>query len=80
MSRDGSYPPGVTGYEREIAGPDRAFMASRECKGPDCDFDGDVEIEEYHGTRDWSCPSCGHEHYEEVSEDAINDEAFDRDR
>jgi hypothetical protein len=65
-----NYPPGVTGNELEIAGPDSEKEATEEvvCYNDDCALCGEeqeVEGEEwtYCGMIyfDWKCPSCGRE-------------------
>lgn len=69
-----NYPPGVTGNELEIAGPDSEKEATQEvvCYGDDCALCGDEQEVEgmewtYGGTIyfDWKCPSCGKEEQEE---------------
>ena len=52
-----NYPPGVTGHELEIAGPDREMVLERECDY--CEFTGDMDCYEYRGVITCTCPECG---------------------
>lgn len=64
-----NYPPGVTGMEYEIAGPDVEYDTTiiNWCPNEDCSLynqDQDIEIEmsRYH-QREWGtakCSECGH--------------------
>lgn len=65
-----NYPPGVTGSELEIAGPDweREAEESVVCHNDDCDQSG--EWQDVEGMAwayrhdvyfDWKCPTCGNE-------------------
>jgi hypothetical protein len=76
-----NYPPGVTGNELEIAGPDSEKEATQEveCRNDDCelcDIPQEVEGMEwtYGGTIyfDWKCPSCGKEEQEERQYDPMD--------
>ena len=60
-----NYPPGVTGNEYEIAGPDFETTEETEC---DCGFKGEVEVEGFHGVVSWTCPQCETDHEEDRSE------------
>jgi hypothetical protein len=51
-----NYPPGVTGYEREIQGPDEEWEEDRECEW--CEWQGRVEIQRYRREETWECPRC----------------------
>jgi hypothetical protein len=51
-----NYPPGVTGNEYEIAGPDREFEDERTC--PDCDQVSIVDVTGYGWEEWWTCPWC----------------------
>lgn len=62
MSRDSGYPPGVTGNEYEIAGPDKEWEEERTCSNEDCGFSGLVNGETYNNTEAWTCPQCGRAH------------------
>lgn len=59
-----NYPPGVTGGEFEIAGPDWEGQVDRECL-EECRFAGEVEAWSYGSVLHWTCPMCGTEHEEE---------------
>ena len=61
-----NYPPGVTGNEFEIAGPDWEGPIDRDCE--DCRWIGEVDAWGYQGTLHWTCPECNTEH-EEYGED-----------
>ena len=67
-----NYPPGVTGNEPQIAGPDseRQDRDERECA--QCDFNDEVTIEEvrygYTTMEYWTCPECGYEHENDVTD------------
>lgn len=52
-----SYPPGVTGREIEIAGPDSEEDEVRYC--PDCDREQDGLTVGYRGHLTWECGTCG---------------------
>lgn len=52
-----NYPPGVTGNEYEIAGPDREFTDERECDH--CDRLVTVDVVQYRWEEWWTCPACG---------------------
>lgn len=55
-----NYPPGVTGNEFEIAGPDwEDDMLVRCC---DCGWAGMATVWAYRGETYWECPECGEEH------------------
>lgn len=51
------YPPGVTGMEYEIAGPD--FEEEREEECPHCDTTATVLVEGYRGSEWYRCEACG---------------------
>jgi ribosomal protein S27AE len=51
------YPPGVTGNEYEITGPDFTGDEPRPC--PDCGGDTAYEVG-YQGARWWECSECGY--------------------
>jgi len=59
-----NYPPGVTGYEYEIAGPDNEVEESRYCGSDDCvDEDGEPTLQEgisqeHGGEACWTCYTC----------------------
>ena len=55
-----NYPPGVTGNEYEIAGPDREWEdpAHSDCR-VGCGVEGqEAHWETYQGQTWWVCPSC----------------------
>jgi hypothetical protein len=54
-------PPGVTGREYEIAGPDAEFVADRNCGNTDidCGFSGEVDVTRYGYEETFTCPKCG---------------------
>ena len=61
-----NYPPGVTGNEYEIAGPDKEWEEQFVCKS--CGFD-DVVIKQFYKYKTfWECPGCD-EYYEEFDDD-----------
>jgi hypothetical protein len=75
-----NYPPGVTGNELQIAGPDSEWEEDMdvECQNDECEmFDETQTVEvsawSYHGsaTYNWDCPKCGHAH--EFERDDINE-------
>lgn len=75
-----NYPPGVTGLELQIAGPDAEWDEDMdvECANDECEmFDEtqtvNVEAWSYRGsaTYNWDCPKCGHSH--EFERDDINE-------
>lgn len=62
-----NYPPGVTGNEYEIAGPDAEWEETKEvaCDNDECpDFEKEHEeellLQSYRGTwwTEWQCPKC----------------------
>ena len=53
------YPPGVSGNEFEIAGPDYEAVELRACDEDGCGFEGEVEVRGYRQERWWDCPQCG---------------------
>lgn len=76
-----NYPPGVTGNEFEIAGPDKEWEIEREC--PVCAETGTggdpsgatgeepqeihpIEAWSYGNNLHWVCPDCGSEFDEEL--------------
>ena len=57
-----NYPPGVTGNEFEIAGPDREYSAERECDRVfGCGEISTVWVIGYRDEEWWDCPKCLHE-------------------
>lgn len=54
-----NYPPGVTGNEYEIVGPDREFETFRECES--CEIVSWVDVTGYGWEEWWRCPKCQHE-------------------
>lgn len=58
MSGFSNYPPGVTGFEREIVGADPMV---RDVICPDCEFEGRIDGEEWGGCFEWLCPGCDRE-------------------
>ena len=81
-----SYPPGVTGFEPQIAGPDSERELpgeERECFD-ECEWAGEVDVEEvrygYTVTEYWTCPECGHEHETDVTDKYDEDPDPDGDR
>ena len=71
-----NYPPGVTGNEWQIAGPDAERDETRdvkECGNAECEFEGGtvegvVTFYGFEAWFDWECPECGHSNEEDVSE------------
>ncbi len=62
-----NYPPGVTGNEYEIAGPDAEFTDERsvhcqneKCVEYDIEKEEEVDIQAYRHTSwwTWTCPTC----------------------
>lgn len=51
-----NYPPGVSGNEYEIAGPDREFTDERDCSN--CDRTAVVDVTGYGWEEWWTCPYC----------------------
>jgi hypothetical protein len=49
-----NYPPGVTGNEYAIAGPDKEWVAWRHC--PTCGWEGEADHQAYEGDAWWHCP------------------------
>lgn len=74
-----NYPPGVSGREFAIAGPDREFEEERECR---CGYVGEALIQSYGLEQWWTCPECGEDHIEEDEyeddPDRFRDEELDR--
>ena len=62
----GYYPPGVSGFEDEIAGPRMEYDEQIRVECDDCGFSGDVDglVRVWRHDRDvsWDCPGCGAEH------------------
>ena len=66
------YPPGITGREFQIAGPDAAWVEERDCDAELfndngetdgwCYFTGEVDLQSYGADEWWTCPDCGTEH------------------
>jgi len=54
-----NYPPGVTGNEYEIAGPDMESEDNRRCE--ECDKNTDHYIEGYRGIVTIQCQACSDE-------------------
>lgn len=52
-----NYPPGVTGREYEIAGPDSEWPDDGECSN--CDFEGTVLMTYFRFEAWFDCPKCG---------------------
>lgn len=74
-----NYPPGVTGNEFEIAGPDFEGDTPRPC--PECG--GEMYEIGFQGARWWTCEGCGHEAESPATHDpgdpwADSDDARDR--
>jgi hypothetical protein len=69
-----NYPPGVTGNEYAIAGPDTERDEDRDvtCGNAECDFSGTVEVMVTTFRRDawcnWTCPACGADNQEDLPE------------
>jgi len=82
-----NYPPGVTGREREIAGPDSEWTQERTvyCQWEDCPhFEKEVEVEldveSYRGQwwTTYTCPTCEKDsEFDGEIETADPDEAWD---
>ena len=75
-----NYPPGVTGNELAIAGPDAEYDDYKECESLDCRFAGGVSCWAYDGIEHWECPDCGHDHEIELSDYYDPDMAYDEAR
>lgn len=62
----GYYPPGVSGFEDEIAGPRAEYDESVNVECTDCewvgDVDGEVRVWRYDTDVTWTCPNCKTEH------------------
>ena len=70
-----NYPPGVSGNEWQIAGPEREDEGHRVCPNAYCDKEVLVTISFYGDETFWECPECGFEVVEEFySEDDIYNE------
>jgi hypothetical protein len=63
-----NYPPGVSGNEYEISGPDAEYTADRtvQCWNEACavfetDQEVSIDLQAYRGEEwgDWNCPTCG---------------------
>lgn len=63
-----NYPPGVTGAEYEIAGPDREEDEERECEY--CGEVANVTVSYYKLEAWWTCPTCDNTNVDE--DDGIN--------
>jgi aspartate carbamoyltransferase regulatory subunit len=83
-----NYPAGVTGFEYQIAGPDKVYTDKRtvSCINPDCineevDVIVEMDMESYDSTEwgNWTCATCNEENeYErEVEEEDHSDEDYD---
>ena len=76
-----NYPPGVSGFEPQIAGYDeREVDAEVDCSVDECDFFGTTSCTEVstlrgdrliYGNRYWTCPACdeNNEEFDIVLED-----------
>ena len=62
-----NYPPGVTGNELEIAGPDAEYTSERtvscwndECSQFEVELEVEVDIRSYRSEEwwNWTCPEC----------------------
>ena len=51
-----NYPPGVTGNEFEIAGPNREYEEVRECT--ECGEEVEMLVQTFHNEAWADCPSC----------------------
>lgn len=76
-----NYPPGVSGFEDQIAGPrsEQSDYDVKECD--DCGFEGEVLVTRLFW-RDsvedtWECPDCKSEHSEDVAIDAYGEDYDD---
>ena len=54
-----NYPPGVTGAEYDIAGPDSEEEVIETCPADDCGYSGYVTVVHYREQWWWDCPECG---------------------
>jgi len=70
-----SYPPGVTGRELQIAGPDEEWDEHQTCE--DCEFDGTAEMWTYGGVEHWTCPQCGSDYQEDIDDGPDPDQQRD---
>lgn len=53
-----NYPPGVSGGEYEISGPEEEQNADLFCAEPSCGYEGPVTVH-IHGSEVWfDCPVC----------------------
>lgn len=75
-------PPGVTGNEYEIAGPDAEWSDTKEvsCSNDECtafekEIEVEVDIQSYRGEAwfSWTCTVCSIEHDEEFTIEADDD-------
>lgn len=65
-----NYPPGVTGFEPQIAGYDESSGPDEEFECDHCEFAGTVEtilvyVERYTIVQEWTCPECEHDYSRE---------------
>lgn len=70
-----NYPPGVTGNELRIAGPDWDGDIEREC--PRCEQWVLVYASSFRGVLSWECPLCGNYEDEEEEEGPDPDAAYE---
>lgn len=66
-----NYPPGVTGREYEIAGPDAewtetktAYCTNEECSEFDQEVEAELDVQSYRGSwwATYTCPACNSDH------------------
>jgi hypothetical protein len=72
-----NYPPGVSGNEYPIAGPDSEEEVIRTCPDEACGYSGYVTLLTFRHETWWECPRCGDLVTEEQERGPDPDEAYD---
>jgi rubredoxin len=76
-----NFPPGVSGFEPEVAGCSE-IEEERTC--PECSFEGFVTVEVGPHDQQWTCPTCNYtseenimEYYDDSDSGRYEDDYFD---
>lgn len=64
-----NYPPGVTGNEWQIAGPDKEFEAEMRCKH--CNAFELTIVSAYRGDLYWQCQACDEDNESYIDHDLV---------
>jgi hypothetical protein len=75
-----NYPPGVTGFEPEIAGYDERDGEDVELECTHCEYAGIVPstlvlVDAYTVVQEWTCPECEHDYSKEIDVEDLRPDA-----